>query len=63
MKLKYLLFASPLILFLEIYLFSWITELLRQPNDVAVLIGIALTCGFITGNYFLITYLIKQSKN
>lgn len=58
--MKHLIFLSPLILFAEIYLFSWIVELLRQQSDVAVLIGIALTCGFITGNYFLYK-LIKKT--
>ncbi len=62
MKNKALLFLSPIILIAELYCFSWITELLRQQSDVAVLIGIALTCGFITGNYFLIKYLTKTTK-
>ena len=60
---KYLLFTSPLLLFVELYLFSWIVELLRQQSDVAVFIGLALTCGFIFGNFILINYLIKQFKN
>lgn len=57
---KMLLFSSPLILAVEFYCFSWIAELLRQQSDVAVLIGIALTCGFITGNYFLLKYLLTK---
>ena len=59
---KALLISSPLILAVELYCFSWITELLRQPSDVAVLIGIALTCGFITGNYFLIKFLLTKKQ-
>ncbi len=57
---KALLFSTPLILAVEFYCFSWIAELLRQQSDVAVLIGIALTCAFITGNYYLIKYLTKK---
>jgi len=63
MKLKYLLFALPLLIFAELYLFSWIVELLRQQSDVAVLVGIALSCGLVIGNFILINYLIKQFKN
>lgn len=63
MKVKYLLFASPLLLFAELYLFSWIVELLRQQSDVAVFVGLVLVCGFVFGNYLLINYLIKQFKN
>lgn len=59
MKNKTLLFLSPIILLAEIYCFSWITELLRQQSDVAVLIGIALTCGVIMGNFYLIKLITK----
>lgn len=59
---KALILTSPLLLTVEIYCISWITELLRQPNDVAVFIGIALTCGFITGNYFIYKLITKKTK-
>lgn len=59
MKTKYLFFLLPLIVLAELYCFSWIVELLRQRSDTAVLIGIALTCGFITGNYFLVKFITK----
>jgi len=62
MKTKHFIFLSPLILIAELYCFSWITELLRQQSDVAVLIGIALTCGFIMGNFYLIKLLTKKTK-
>ena len=60
MKPKYLIFTAPLLLFAEIYLFSWIAELLRQQSDVAVIVGVVLSCIFIFGNFILINYLIKQ---
>lgn len=62
MKPKYLIFISPLVLFVEMYLFSWIAELLRQQSDVAVIVGVVLSCIFIFGNFILINYIIKQFK-
>lgn len=62
MRLKILLFLSPIILLSEIYCFSWITELLRQQSDISVLVGIALTCGFIIGNFYLIKLITKKIK-
>jgi menaquinone-dependent protoporphyrinogen IX oxidase len=60
--MKYILFASPVLLFLEIYIFSWVAELLRLPSDTAVIAGIVLLCVFIFGNYQLIKFIIKQFK-
>lgn len=60
MKTKYLLLASPLILCLEIYVISIITELLRQQSDIAVMAGVVVSCLFIALNYFLINFIIKQ---
>lgn len=63
MKPKFLLFLSPLVLFLEFYLFSWMCDLLTQPNDIAVLVGVVIACGFVIGNYFLIRYIVLTIKN
>lgn len=63
MKPKHLIYVAPLLIFTEIYLFSWIVELLRQQSDVAVFMGLILACVFVFGNYLLINYLIKQFKN
>lgn len=63
MKIKLLFFVSPLLLFGEISLFSSIVELLRQPSDVAIIVGISLSCIFIIVNYLLINFIIKQLKN
>lgn len=62
MAKKIILFISPIILLVEIMLFSWIAELLRQPSDVAVLAGIILVCAALVGNYFLIKFIQKQFK-
>lgn len=62
MKLKYMIFTAPLLLFIEIYTFSWMVELLRQQSDIAVIIGVLLACVFVVGNYFLINYLITIIK-
>lgn len=62
MAKKITLFISPIILLVEIMIFSWIAELLRQPSDVAVLAGIILVCAALVGNYFLIKFIQKQFK-
>lgn len=62
MAKKITLFISPIILLVEIMIFSWIAELLRQPSDVAVLAGVILVCAALVGNYFLIKFIQKQFK-
>ena len=62
MKPKYILFASPLILLLEIFGFSWITSLLRQQSDAAVMLGVVALCALIVFNFYLIKYLISKLK-
>lgn len=59
---KITLFISPIIILVEIMIFSWIAELLRQPSDVAVLAGVTLVCTALVGNYFLIKFIQKQFK-
>lgn len=63
MKPKYLIFTAPLLLFIEIYTFSCMAELLRQQSDIAVIMGVIIACVFIIGNYFLINYIITTIKN
>jgi len=62
MSKKIILFISPIILLVEIYIFSWIAEMLRQPSDVAVIAGVILVCSDIIGNFFLINFIYKQFK-
>jgi hypothetical protein len=62
MAKKIILFISPIILLVEIMIFSWIAELLRQPSDVAVMAGVILVCAALVGNYFLIKFIQKQFK-
>lgn len=62
MAKKIILFISPIILLVEIYLFSWIAEMLRQPSDVAVIAGVTLVCAGIVGNFYLIKFINKQFK-
>lgn len=57
-----LIICSPLVLFFELALFGWITELLRQPSDVAVFAGILLICFTIAANFYLINF-IKTTLN
>jgi len=62
MAKKIILFISPIILLVEIMLFSWIAELLRQPSDVAVIVGVALISAALIGNFYLIKFIQKQFK-
>lgn len=62
MAKKIILFISPIILLVEIMLFSWIAELLRQPSDVAVMAGVILVCAALIGNFYLIKFINKQFK-
>jgi hypothetical protein len=59
---KIILFISPIILLMEMMLFSWIAELLRQPSDMAVMAGITLVCAALVGNFYLIKLIQKQFK-
>jgi len=59
---KIILFISPIILLMEMMLFSWIAELLRQPSDMAVMAGIILVCAALVGNFYLIKLIQKQFK-
>ena len=59
---KIILFISPIILLMEMMLFSWIAELLRQPSDMAVIAGIILVCAALVGNFYLIKLIQKQFK-
>jgi hypothetical protein len=59
---KIILFGSPIILMLEILIINFIFDLLRQPSDIAVLVGITLICLFAFLNYLLINFIYKQFK-
>ena len=63
MKPKYLLFAAPVILLAEILLFSTITSLLRQQSDVSVFIGVVLLCALIIFNFYLVRFIVSNSKS
>lgn len=60
MKNKLILFISPIIILAEIMIFSFITELLRQPHDLAVLSGVILISIALISNYFLIKFIQKN---
>ena len=59
---KLLVFSSPFLLVLEIITFNTITELLTQPNDVTVLLGVLLICTSAYLNYLLFNYIKKTFK-
>ena len=51
--MKYILFFLPLLIVLDIYLWSVFTELLTEANDMAVLIGVLFICVAILAHYLL----------
>ena len=57
-----LLFLTPIIFLIEILLYNTATCLLRQPSDMAVIVGIFCISLFILFNYYLINFIIKQLK-
>lgn len=59
---KILIFGSPIILSIEILIINFIFDLIRQPSDIAVLLGIILICVIAFLNYLLIQFIIKQFK-
>lgn len=60
--MKYLLFAIPLGLLLNLYALSWITELVSQPSDVAVLIGVFSLCVLLLSNYLIYKLIKTKTK-
>ena len=62
MAKKIILFISPIIVLVEIMLFSWIAELFRQSSDMAVVAGVILVCADLVGNFYLIKLIQKQFK-
>lgn len=62
MKPKYLIFLFPLLAFMDLVIFTQVTEFLRANSDMAVVMGVILSCILITANYFLIDYIYKQTK-
>lgn len=62
MKLKYLIFLFPLLAFIDLVVFTQVSEFLRANSDMAVVMGVILACILVMGNYFLIDYIYKQTK-
>lgn len=62
MKKEYLLFAIPLGLLINLYVLSWITELVSQPSDVAVLVGVFSLCILLLTNYFIYKLIKTKTK-
>lgn len=57
------IFLTPLLILVEILIFNIIVDLVRQPSDIAVLVGVALICAYLAGNYYLVNYFINKLKN
>jgi hypothetical protein len=63
MKLRYILYASPLILAINIYSLTVIASLLRQPSDAAVFAGVLFSCLLIGANAFIIKFILSKIKS
>jgi hypothetical protein len=62
MKLKHYLWLLPLVVVAEFYAYSWITYLMRQPSDGAVLAGAIAFLLLIAGNAYLVRSIIAKIK-
>lgn len=62
MKPHHLIFIFPLIILIDLFGYSWITDFMRQPSDAAVFAGVSLTGILITANYILFRYLARKLK-
>jgi len=57
---KVILFTTPIIVLIEIYLLTLCVEMIRQKSDVSVVISILLVSFIIIFNFYLIKF-IKSS--
>jgi hypothetical protein len=62
MKLKHYFWLLPLVMVAEFYAYSWITYLMRQPSDRAVLAGTVAFLLLIAGNGYLVRFIISKIK-
>jgi len=59
---KILLLMSPLIFFIEIFIYSFFTYLINLKSDVTVLLAIVLANLVVIIHYFIIKKLISKHK-
>ncbi len=57
------LIAIPLLIFLNLYIFSNIAELLTKADTFTVIIGIVLTALVVYLNYHVFKYIVKTILN
>ncbi len=62
MKKAIITISIPALIVSDSYLFSFVTELIRQKSDMAVFIGILSLFALPLSNYFAVNYIIKQLK-
>jgi 4-hydroxybenzoate polyprenyltransferase len=62
MKKGWLLFLAPLWLFLALFSYGKITQLLREPSDLSVTAGVILFCFFLAGSALLINQVFGFTK-
>ncbi len=51
-----LIFCIPVVIAADLYLFGWITALLRQASDSAVVLGVLLLSLLLGANYLLLRF-------
>jgi hypothetical protein len=62
---KLFIFTIPIILVIDLYLFGLFADMIRQPSDIKVIMGIIFLSLFIVFNYYLILFIknILKAKN
>ena len=60
--MKYILFALPVIIMLEMIAWSVVCSLLSEPNDMAVIAGVSLICVLVYIHFITIKYLLSKFK-
>lgn len=61
-KIILMIIASPIIILVEMLLFTAIAEFMRQPADTAVVTGVILICVTSLINFYLFKFIQKQFK-
>lgn len=56
------LIILPGLLLLDFIMISVVSGLVRQPSDMAVIVGLLLAITSLYGNYFIIKYITKKPK-
>lgn len=60
MKFKFIIPIITLLIFIDIYVYSCIAELVSQKSDIAVSIGLLCLLVFLIVNYLILNFTFKH---